>query len=223
MTDTLTAATARLHSERLALADAKALANRVAARVRDIDAAAAAAADAAIAAAASPSPDDDADALRALSEARTRRDTTRQAYERATADVDARTRRVALAEKAIIMAIAAAELDEARGYACELDTALGSLLALCSQMTAAVSSARQRVNASGSAGPDGLQIDLYLGRRLRLALIAAGINVGEASEGPRPDRPQDVSKLVGAVIDSGRQYVSAHTPSPARIDAQLAA
>lgn len=223
MTDAVTAATERLHSERLDLAEAKALAKRVAARVREIDDAAVAAEDAAIVAAGSPSPDDDAEALRALAEATTRRQTTLQAYERANADVAARERRVALAEKAVILATAAGELDAARGYASELDGAMSTLIGLCAKMNAAVSSARQRVNAAGAGGSDGLQCDLYLGRRLRHALVAAGIDVGERSEGPRPDRPEQVSKLVGGVIDAARSRIVHETPSPAMIDAQKAA
>ncbi len=197
-TDAVSVAADRLNSARLALADAKATAQRIAARARDVQTDADAAEQAAIRAAGNESPDDDAAALRSLTEARARLDTTRQASERAELAVQDAERAVNVAARALDDAQAASDLNTARAAAAEIDPALSALIAACHGVTGGIESARRRVV---SRGGNGLQINPVIGRRIRHALQAAGVNVGD--DGPRAMAPENVSRLVVDAIDTG--------------------
>lgn len=175
-------------------ADHEETVRRLQARQHDISADAQAAEKAALLAAAAITPDDGSASL-ALHELKAHASTNAAALALHRAAVDAGEKTVIAATHALAVTRARDELHEASELVTPFERALDALIAAHAGIEKHITAARRH---AASAGGRRLDVPHVAGRRIRHALMAAGIDVSDRAEGPAlPYR--DASSAAGAI------------------------
>lgn len=209
-------AAARKHHTTAGTAHTAAVAEsqRLATRLRDADTTVQQAERDAIHAAGSATADDDGPALRALSDARIRRDMIGQAHALSLPAVDAAARRVDVAAQAIAVATADESFHRARAILQELEAAVAAVARHAADFGTAWRAGRAEYGSMPEAlnhAPYTLHVDRYV----RHALIAAGVNVDD--DGPRQSPPAAIATHIGGLLTRATQEMRGFAPTVAQL------